>query len=149
MKYLLITIAAIVLMGCGFGVNKPLVVSVDTVAGAKAPDTSIYEAANQGNIEAVKQHLAAGVNVNVKDSVGETPLHSAAIKGRKEVVKLLIAKGADLNAKDKDGETPLDWAIIGKIGLVESARIDDRNETANLLRKHGGKTGEELKTAGN
>jgi ankyrin repeat protein len=56
-----------------------------------------------GNIEAVKQHLATGVNVNVKDSVGATPLHSAAIKGRKEDVKLLIAKGADLNAKDKDG----------------------------------------------
>ena len=70
---------------------------------ANAPDISIWRATLAGNIEAVKQHLATGVNVNVKDSVGETPLHSAAIKGRKEDVKLLIAKGADLNAKDKDG----------------------------------------------
>jgi len=36
--------------------------------------------------------------------------------------------------KDKDGTTPLDMA--------------DDKETADLLRKHGGKTGEELKAEG-
>ena len=39
---------------------------------------------------------------------------------------------SDVNAKDNDGQTPLDWA-------------KSYPETANLLRKHGGKTGEELK----
>jgi len=34
---------------------------------AKAPDISIYEAAREGNIEAVKQHIAAGTDVNAKD----------------------------------------------------------------------------------
>ncbi len=58
----------------------------------------------------------------------------AAIKGHKEIVKLLIAKGADVNTKDAGGMTPLDFAIIYK-----------HPETADLLRKHGGKTGEELK----
>jgi hypothetical protein len=37
---------------------------------------------------------------------------------------------SDLNAKDNDGDTPLSYA---------------KGETADLLRKHGGKTGEELK----
>jgi ankyrin repeat protein len=60
-------------------------------------------------------------------------LHHAARLGHKETVELLIAEGADVNAKFKDGETPLDWAD---------------GETADLLRKHGGKTGEELKTEG-
>ena len=32
---------------------------------AKAPDISIHYAANSGNIEAIKQHLAAGTDVNV------------------------------------------------------------------------------------
>ena len=41
----------------------------------KAPDISIHEAANEGNIEAVKQHLAAGTNVNAKRGRGWTPLH--------------------------------------------------------------------------
>ncbi|MAH75337.1 MAG: hypothetical protein CBC62_03555 [Opitutia bacterium TMED102] len=50
------------------------------------------------------------------------------------MAEILIAKGADLNAKEDDGLTPLDWAIREK-----------NTETADLLRKHGGKTGEELK----
>ena len=52
-------------------------------------------------------------------------------------VELLIGKGLDVNAKDEDGDTPLDWAIIR-----------NHTETADLLRKHGGKTGDELKAEG-
>jgi ankyrin repeat protein len=64
-------------------------------------------------------------------------LHYAALGGRKEVAELLIAEGADVNAKRSDGSTPLDRAIR----LVQT-------EIADLLRKHGGKTGEELKAEG-
>ena len=45
---LLTTIAAVVLVGCGPAV----------------PDISIHEAVSEGNIEAVKQHIAAGTDVN-------------------------------------------------------------------------------------
>ena len=100
----------------------------------KAPDISIHIAARDGNIEAVKQHLAAGTDVNAKGLGGITPLSDAAYYGRKEIMKLLIASGADANAKDYGGETPLDWAIRGK-----------HTETADFLVKHGGKTGAELK----
>ena len=118
MKHLLLTtIAAVLLVGCG---------------------SSIHQAAGTGNIEAVKQHLAAGADVNADEGTGVTPLHLAAFNSHKEIVELLIAKGADLNAKDKGGKTPLDSAIML-----------DQTETADLLRKHGGKTGEELKAAGN
>ena len=33
----------------------------------KAPDISIHDAISEGNIEAVKQHIAAGTDVNAKD----------------------------------------------------------------------------------
>jgi ankyrin repeat protein len=42
-----------------------------------------------------------------------------------------------VNAKNDDSNTPLDSAIK-----------DKHTETADLLRKHGGKTGEELKAEG-
>ncbi|MDC0065732.1 hypothetical protein OAK15_04670 [Verrucomicrobia bacterium] len=49
-------------------------------------------------------------------------------------VRLLIAKGADVNAKNVLDETPLVMA--------------HDKETVDLIRKHGGKTGEELKAEG-
>jgi hypothetical protein len=144
MKHLLLTtLAAVVLVGCGESQQSPPapeVKLVEPVAEAakpptvKTPDTSIHTAARQGKIEAIKQHLTDGVGVNAKSEMGRTTLHSAAREGHKEVIELLIAKGADVNVNDKDGTTPLDMA--------------DDKETANLLRKHGGKTGEELKAEG-
>ena len=81
MKHILITtIAAVVLVGCGTSV----------------PDISIQDAAEEGKIKAVKQHLATGTDVNAKNERRWTPLHIAAVEGHKEIAELLIAKGARL-----------------------------------------------------
>ncbi len=82
---------------------------------AKALDISIKDAITKGNIEAVKQRLAAGTDVNAKDKDGRTPLHFATGKGHKEIAELLIASGADVNAKDLPGKgrTPLHSAAEG------------------------------------
>ena len=151
MKQLLITIAAVVLVGCG----------------SPPPDISIHQAANDGNIEAVKQHLAAGTDVNAKGAHGWTPLHFAAFWDEKEIAKLLITKGADVNAKNGDESTPLHQAAsegykdIVELLIAKGADVNAKGnigvtpldiadgETADLLRKHGAKTGEELKAAGN
>ena len=149
MKHLLITtIAAVVLVGCGESQQSSSLVEAEPVAEAaqtepptaksEAPDISIHEAFKAGNIEAVKQHLAAGTDVNAKGpNAGLTPLHRAAYYGLKEIVELLLDKGADVNAKDDGGDTPLDVAMLG-----------NDKETADLLRKHVGKTGEKLKAEG-
>jgi ankyrin repeat protein len=109
MKILLTTIAAVVLVGCG----EP---------------SDFHKAAGAGNIEAVKQHLAAGADVNAIDRRGRTPLHQADVRkkrsggwtplhyaaygGHKEIAELLIAEGADVNAKNDDGVTPLHEAAL-------------------------------------
>ena len=95
---------------------------------------SILVAASGGDIEAVKEFLATGTDVNAKDDLSWTPLHFAARDGHKEIAELLIAKGADVNTKNSLGRTPLDQA---------------KGETADLLRKHEAKTGYELQAEGN
>jgi len=169
MKHLLLTtIAAVVLVGCGE--SQPPEPST-----AKAPDISIHQAVKDGNIEAVKQHLATGTDVNAKDYRGWTPLYFAASRGHKEIAELLVDKGADVNAKSDGDWTPLFTAALnghkeiaelliakganvnaieaqGKTPLGWATHPDNPNdtaETAALLRKHGGKTGEELKAEGN
>ena len=141
MKHLLLTtIAAVLVVGCGESQQSapaPEVKPVEPVAGAKAPDISIHKAARDGKLEAVKQHLAAGADVNAKNIFGGTLLHIAALNGFKEFTELLIAKGGDVNAKDRFGKTPLDSSSLSK-----------QTEVADLLRKHGGKTAEELKAEG-
>ena len=63
MKILITTIAAVLLVGCATTQSpKPPTV--------KAPDISIYQAAIVGDIEAVKQHIAAGTDVNAKGVFG-------------------------------------------------------------------------------
>ena len=155
MKHLLLTtIAAVVLVGC-VGVSKTellkneegnlLILPVEPVPEAatpkpptaKSPSRSIHRAAMNGNIEAVKQHLDAGTDVNAKDVIKRTPLHYAAFYGHKVVAELLIAEGADVNAKTKSGFTPLD-----------ATSVFNKTEIADLLRKHGGKTKKELKAEG-
>ena len=100
MKQLLITIAALVLVGCGeLQQPAPVKETNPEPLTAKAPNISIVGAAMRGNIEAVKQHIAAGTDVNTKEVDGFTPLHNAAFGGHKQTIELLIAKGADVNAK--------------------------------------------------
>ena len=144
--------------------------TTERVSEAATPDRPLWKAARDGNIEAVKQHLADGSDVNAKNMEGGTPLHIATILGHTELAELLIAESADVNAKTEEGETPLHFAAwLSQKGIAElliangadvNAKHDDgitaldlaikykRPKFADLLRKHGGKTGAELKAEG-
>ena len=92
MKLILTTIAAVVLVGCGE--SQP-----------KRPDISIHDAAAKGNVEAVKQHLAAGTDVNAKNDDGRTPLDSIYhIRGGKPETFTLLRKHGGKTAKELEAE---------------------------------------------
>jgi hypothetical protein len=79
----------------------------------KPPQIDIHTAVLTENVDAVRQHLAAGTNVNEKDPFGgSSPLISAALFGKTDMVKLLVESGADLNFKNNDGSTPLHVAAF-------------------------------------
>ncbi len=86
---------------------------------------SLLTSARDGNLEAVKQHLAdPDVNINRRNSKNGTALIHAAYHGHTECVRLLIEAGADLFLEDEDG-TALDNARLkghnGIVTLLENA----------------------------
>ncbi len=105
----------------------------------------LHWAAEQGNTRSVIALVKAGTNVNARTESspwdGRTPLHFAAGKGQMEVTRILLEAGANVNARDKLGETPLDMTKDRRfrIGRKKQAKC------ARLLRKHGAKTGAELR----
>jgi ankyrin repeat protein len=200
MKHIVITtIAAVVLVGCGEAqqlvpepetppsepvaevptqpsspqveATEPVTESEPQLVKLQAQDISIHEAIKERDIQAVKQHLATGTNVNAKDEHGGTALYSAAILGHNEIAELLIKKGADVSVKNKASFTPLhegaynghkeivELLIIGGADVnavkidgmtpLDMATFGNHNKIADLLRTHGAKTGEELKAQGN
>ena len=103
-------------------------------SAAAAQDVDIWKAAASGNIEAIKQHLEAGTDVDAKEPPGgSTPLLVAAIFGRVEAAKLLIEKGANVNARSNDGATALHGAAffchteIVKLLLGKGADVNAKN----------------------
>ncbi|MGP8200312.1 MAG: ankyrin repeat domain-containing protein [Limisphaerales bacterium] len=89
-------------------------------------DTTIHDAAKNGDLEKVKGLLKANPDlVSSKDDDGMTALHLAAMKGHKDVVELLLTNKADVNAKNNYGATPLK--------LVE---LSGRDDVEKLLHEH-------------
>lgn len=72
------------------------------------PKIDIHTAVMTDNVEALKQHIAAGSNLNEKDPMGgSSPLISATLFGKTAMAKMLIDAGADLNLQNNDGSTAL------------------------------------------
>jgi len=86
--------------------------SKETGQPSKPPDVSLHEAALQGNVDAVRQHIKAGSDLNEKDIYGSTPLIVAATFGKTEVARAVIDAGADINIPNNDGSTPLHIAAF-------------------------------------
>lgn len=135
--------------------------------------TPLHFAASKGILFQVKNMLDEKTySVNAKDPVNQTPLHKACFNANYKVAKVLIANGAIIDVKNKFGATPLIIAItamnVDKYDHLKTVEILIKNganinpaqgfsplETAimykrvsiiSLLKKHGAKTKDELRS---
>eukprot|EP00058_Branchiostoma_floridae_P024556 XP_002610046.1 hypothetical protein BRAFLDRAFT_129235 [Branchiostoma floridae] len=76
----------------------------------------LLQAIAQSNVGRVCQLIAAGVNINLRDSVEgrNTPLHWAASFANHEMVQCLCDRGADVNLCNSKGATALHDAVLRK-----------------------------------
>ena len=119
----------------------------------------LQAAVQAGNAQAVKHFLNLRLDINTTMlglPSSDTLLHEAVFKGHKEIVELLVSNGANINLESSG--RPEDYGMI-PIDSISSLKqrqprlytpLDyaikyEKNEIADLLCKHGGKTGEELK----
>jgi len=118
-----------------------LVVSLLTVAGCEkqenpTPRISLHLAALQGRIDAIRQHIKAGSDLNEKDEYGSSPLIVAVTFGKTEVARALIEAGADMKIANNDGATPLHIAaFLCRTEIVEA--LLDNGADKNLRNKAG------------
>ncbi|MCI4407481.1 MAG: ankyrin repeat domain-containing protein [Thermofilum sp.] len=100
----------------------------------------LFKAAENGDVERVKELLASVPDfhrmeyVNATPSYGSTPLHYAAYNGHTDFVKLLLENGADPSIKDNSGKTAADLAR--ERGHIEIANmIENVKELFEALKK--------------
>jgi len=100
-------LAAIPAAALWFSAGAALVSLPSTHAQA----SDLHTAASAGDLDRIKELLAAGSDIEAKIDGGYydgfTPLHAAAVVGKVEAVKMLLAAGADAKAKSGNGLTPL------------------------------------------
>lgn len=114
-------------------------------SGVDTPEMDIQTAILSGNLDAVKQHIEAGTDINGKDPLsGSTPLISAASFNKIEIAKTLIDAGADLAVKNNDGSTALHAAAFFCRVEIVQLLIDARAD--KTLRNNFGATARESVT---
>ena len=109
---------------------------------------ALHYASTHNHLQIIKMLIDNNANINLKDKIGMTPLHLTALGGHREATKIIINSGALLNLVNIYGETPLDVTL--KNFEIDSQNVKlNKQQIAELLRKNGGKTGDELKAVGN
>lgn len=116
-------------------ITAAALLALTSIAVPSALAGAIHDAAKANDAAQVEQLIAAGANVDEKDSALNTALNLAADMGHRDVVQALVANGANLNAKDISDMTPLHLAILGDHEAVAKlliAKGADVNAMDNL-----------------
>ncbi|CAM9547216.1 unnamed protein product, partial [Choristocarpus tenellus] len=107
-----------------------------------AGDVNVHVAAHEGDQEKLKKYVAAGGDLEKRDSYQATALLLAAEKGHAKCVEYLIESGADIKAGDEHQYTALHLAsYYGRVEVVsillrygaDINALDDRGRVPKRL----------------
>ncbi len=115
-------LSGILLFACQTKQDNEQSTQVKTVnSNPEIANIDIHAAVMSGDEGTIKQYIAGGGDLNVKEPMGgSTPLISAAVFNQPNAVRLLIHAGADLNLQNKDGSTALlSAAFFGRTEIVQ------------------------------
>ena len=145
MRVITIMLSMVILfafVGCGNGGNSSEQAS-ETQKTVEAPALDLHSAVVLGDLEAIRQHIEAGSDLNVLEpSRASTPLITAAALGKTEAAKILMDAGADLNYRNNDGSTALHTAaFFCRVEIVEALLEKGADKT---LKNGTGKTALEV-----
>jgi ankyrin repeat protein len=82
---------------------------------------ALRQAANSGNLPALRRIIAEKPDIDARDAGGRTALMLAVLRDQREAVDLLLAAGADPNAADASGTKPLQAALAGAHAAIAVA----------------------------
>ncbi|XP_068669011.1 ankyrin repeat domain-containing protein 2A-like [Aristolochia californica] len=106
--------------------------------GGYDDESTVHHTASVGNIEGLKNALAAGADKDEEDSEGRTALHFACGYGEVKCAQILLEAGAAVDALDKNKNTALHYAA--GYGRKECVALLLENGAAVTLQNLDGKT---------
>ncbi|KAJ0973478.1 hypothetical protein J5N97_021437 [Dioscorea zingiberensis] len=101
-------------------------------------ESIVHHTASVGDVEGLKDALAAGADKNEEDSEGRTALHFACGYGEVKCAQVLLEAGASVDALDKNKNTALHYAA--GYGRKECVELLLENGAAVTLQNLDGKT---------
>ena len=107
------------------------IVLATTAQAQTAPSASeiarydgLHLAAHRGDVEAVRQFVAAGADLDARDGSGRTPAHVAAFASQDEALRALAKAGADMNALESRIYDVLTIAAVAKDSEMVSLAME-------------------------
>ena len=103
---------------------------------------NLFDAAKEGDVEALEDFVAIGKDLNDQDSEGRTPLHYAVAYDKAISVDALIEAGATIDSRDNKQNTPLHYACgYGRVDIAEAlldagadpAAVQEEFQTPKML----------------
>jgi len=110
----------------------------------------LFNAAEKGDVPAIKQALLDGAIINARDSFRYTSLHYTAHHGHTDAMKVLLEAGAKVDVRDGEQNTPLHWAahngydnltkVLLAVGADLTLKDKDNKTPIDQARKKGQRT---------